>query len=139
MTDFDFCSEKIRRLVPRQAANRTVGSQVSDTLGRVAGHRCQISALTENVETHFGLVGGIVKLILCITREDDANRLIERLVEQEFRATRIPTSGGFLKRGNSTVVIGVEDYAVEAILELARDVATHANIFVLDVARYERL
>lgn len=80
-----------------------------------------------------------MKLILCIAREEDANRLIERLVEQEFRATRIPTSGGFLKRGNSTVVVGVEDYHVDSILELARDSATHANIFVLDVARYERL
>lgn len=80
-----------------------------------------------------------MKLILCIAREDDANRLIERLVEQEYRATRIPTSGGFLKRGNSTVVVGVEDYHVDSILELARDSTTHANIFVLDVARYERL
>ncbi|HEX5414337.1 MAG TPA: cyclic-di-AMP receptor [Chloroflexota bacterium] len=80
-----------------------------------------------------------MKLILCITREGDANRLIERLIEQEFRATRIPTSGGFLKRGNSTVVVGVEDYHVDAVLQVARDTAAHANVFVLDVARYERL
>ena len=80
-----------------------------------------------------------MKLILCITREDDANRLIDRLVDQEYRATRIPTSGGFLKRGNSTVVIGVEDHLVESVLSMTRETATHANVFVLDVARHERL
>lgn len=80
-----------------------------------------------------------MKLILCILREEDANRLIDRLVDAEFRATRIPTSGGFLKRGNSTIVVGVEDHLVESVLTLTRDTATHANVYVLDVARHERL
>lgn len=80
-----------------------------------------------------------MKLILSISRDDEASRLIDRLVDREFRATRIPTSGGFLKRGNSTVVIGVEDHRVDGVLALIREELTHANVFVLDVGRYEKL
>ncbi len=80
-----------------------------------------------------------MKLILSITRDEDANQLIEALIEREFRATRIKTAGGFLKKGNATVVVGVEDERVSDVLGLIRQSTEHANVFVLNVARYERL
>ena len=80
-----------------------------------------------------------MKLILSITRDEDATHLIEALVEHEFRATRINTAGGFLKRGNSTVVVGVEDERVDDVVGLIRQSTQHANVFVMNVARYERL
>jgi uncharacterized protein YaaQ len=80
-----------------------------------------------------------MKLVLSVTRDEDATHLIEALVDHEFRATRINTAGGFLKRGNSTVVVGVEDERVDAVVSLIRQSTEHANVFVLNVARYERL
>ncbi len=80
-----------------------------------------------------------MKLILSITRDEDATHLIEALIENEFRATRINTAGGFLKRGNSTVVVGVEDERVDDVVGLIRQSTEHANVFVMNVARYERL
>ena len=80
-----------------------------------------------------------MKLVLSITRDEDATRLIDALVDHEYRATRINTAGGFLKKGNSTVVVGVEDEHVDDILGLIRQTTEHANIFVLNVKRFERL
>jgi uncharacterized protein YaaQ len=80
-----------------------------------------------------------VKLIVSITRDDDASHLIEALVESDFRATRINTAGGFLKRKNSTVVVGVDDERVDEVLSLIRESTEHANVFVLNVNRFERL
>jgi len=84
-------------------------------------------------------VNGALKLILATTRSEDANPLIDSLMEHEFRATRINSAGGFLKKGNCTVVIGVDAEYVDDVLRLIRGSTTHANVFVLDVARYERL
>jgi uncharacterized protein YaaQ len=84
-------------------------------------------------------VENLVKLVLSITRDEDATRLIDALVDHEYRATRINTAGGFLKRGNSTVFVGVEDEHVDDVLGLIRQTTEHANVFVLNVRRFERL
>lgn len=80
-----------------------------------------------------------MKLVMSITRDEDATHLIESLIDHDYRSTRINTAGGFLKRGNSTVVVGVEDERVDELLRLIREATEHANVFVLNVARYERL
>lgn len=76
---------------------------------------------------------------MSIGRDDDATRLVDLLVEHEFRVTRINSAGGFLKKGNATVVVGVDDEQVEEVIGLIREVVEHVNVFVLNVARYEKL
>lgn len=61
-----------------------------------------------------------MKLIVAVVRDQDANRLIDALVTREYRATRINTAGGFLKRGNATVLIGVADDQVDDVVDVAR-------------------
>jgi uncharacterized protein YaaQ len=80
-----------------------------------------------------------VKLIVSISPDQAANHLIDALMAHDFRATRINSSGGFLKRGNATVVIGVEDEKVDEVVRLVQQSIQHANVFILNVARYERL
>lgn len=80
-----------------------------------------------------------MKLILATTRPEDANRLIDSLMAHEFRATRMSGTGGFLKKGNCVVVIGVEDEHLDTVLRLIRESTAHATVFVLNVVRYERL
>lgn len=76
---------------------------------------------------------------MSIGRDDEATRLVDLLVEHEFRVTRINSAGGFLKKGNATIVVGVEDEQVEQVIGLIQTAAEHVNVFVLNVVRYEKL
>ena len=57
-----------------------------------------------------------MKLVTAIVHNEDAAALVDALLEREFRATRLHSSGGFLKQGNATILVGVEDDQVEAVL-----------------------
>ncbi|HJT64600.1 MAG TPA: cyclic-di-AMP receptor [Candidatus Limnocylindria bacterium] len=59
-----------------------------------------------------------MKLVAAIVHSEDAGALVEALLEKEYRATRLNSSGGFLKQGNATILIGVEDDQVDAVFEL---------------------
>jgi len=59
-----------------------------------------------------------MKLVTAIVHTDDAASLVDALLEREYRATRVNSSGGFLKQGNATILVGVEDDQVDAVLEL---------------------
>ncbi len=59
-----------------------------------------------------------MKLVAAIVHAEDAGALVDALLEKEYRATRLNSSGGFLKQGNATILIGVEDDQVDAVLAL---------------------
>ena len=59
-----------------------------------------------------------MKLVTAIVHNEDAANLVDALLEREYRATRLQSSGGFLKQGNATILVGVEDDEVNAVLEL---------------------
>jgi uncharacterized protein YaaQ len=59
-----------------------------------------------------------MKLVTAVVHNEDAGTLVDALLEREFRATRLHSSGGFLKQGNATILVGVEDDQVDAVLEL---------------------
>lgn len=58
-----------------------------------------------------------MKLLMAIVRDDCAANLVAGLNEQGFSVTRISTTGGFWRRGNVTLLIGVEDERVDDALE----------------------
>jgi len=61
-----------------------------------------------------------MKLILAVVHSDDADPLLNALMEKGHRATRINTAGGFLREGNATVLIGVEDHQVDDTIAVIR-------------------
>ncbi len=63
-----------------------------------------------------------MKLVLVITQEQDADRLIDALTEAEVQATMLASTGGFLRAGNATILTGVDDGQVETVLEVVRRV-----------------
>lgn len=63
----------------------------------------------------------VVKLVVAIVNPEDAGALVDGLLEREFRATRLHSSGGFLKQSNATVLLGVEDDAIDEVLEIIRE------------------
>lgn len=108
-----------------------------------------------------------MKLIVAIVQAYDTDPLLKNVTGAGFRVTRILSTGGFLRAGNSTVLIGVEDDRVRECLELIRsssrsrvevvpddleaelfeltgaDVHTvavgGAVVFILPIARFERI
>ena len=61
-----------------------------------------------------------MKLILAVVEDDDAMVLMDSLVENNFSATKLASTGGFLLRGNTTLLIGVEDRQVDEVLAIIR-------------------
>jgi uncharacterized protein YaaQ len=59
-----------------------------------------------------------MKLVTAIVHNEDAATLVDALLEKEYRATRFNSSGGFLKQGNATILVGVEDDQVDEVLAL---------------------
>lgn len=108
-----------------------------------------------------------MKLVLAIVRNEDANRTMTALNEEGFGVTRLATTGGFLRAGNTTLLIGAEEEKIDSIIEIFRDkckkhkqvittpVSTGlgdslppypievevggATIFVVNVERFERI
>lgn len=109
-----------------------------------------------------------MKLVVSIVHNEDAGALVDALLQQEYRATRLHSSGGFLKQSNATVILGVDDDRVEDVLAIIRETCTArtqivnpmppimepgeffmpyplevevggATVFVLPVERFERL
>ncbi len=74
-----------------------------------------------------------MKLLIVVVNPRDARRLREALVASDFRFTEISSTGGFLREGNVTLLVGVEAGQVEAVLGLIRD-HCHAREEVINVA-----
>ena len=50
-----------------------------------------------------------MKLIIAIVQDEDASRLISSLMNDGFGVTKLATTGGFLRSGNTTLLLGVDD------------------------------
>lgn len=61
-----------------------------------------------------------MKMIIAIINDDDVARVLTELSNQGFGATRLSTSGGFLRSGNSTLLIGVEEEKIETVFDIFR-------------------
>lgn len=63
-----------------------------------------------------------MKLIISIVQDDDAGELLSVLTEAGFRVTKLATTGGFLKSGNTTLMIGVEEENVDSVISQIEEV-----------------
>lgn len=66
------------------------------------------------------------KLVVMIVSDNDADRLMNKLVEEGLPVTKIGSSGGFLRRGNATILSGVADAQVDHVVALV-DELCHAR------------
>lgn len=62
-----------------------------------------------------------MKMIFAIVSDEDGNVLSDSLNQEGFGATKLCSSGGFLKSGNTTFIIGTDDQRVDRALEIIRD------------------
>jgi len=68
-----------------------------------------------------------MKLILSIVHCDDANGLMTALQQKGYQSTKISTTGGFLREGNATILIGVDEEQVEDVLDTIKE-SCHTRI-----------
>ena len=84
-----------------------------------------------------------MKLIIAILRDSDADNVTQSLTAGEFRVTRISSTGGFLRRGVVTLLVGLEEARVDDAIQVMRDNTTPTEgeesggtIFVLPVENF---
>lgn len=108
-----------------------------------------------------------MKLILAIVNDEDGNKVITELSKNGYSVTKLATTGGFLKAGNITMIIGTDDDKVQNVIDIIRSKSQRrtqitaspmpmsaaasftpypievqiggATIFVLDVDRFEKV
>lgn len=61
-----------------------------------------------------------MKLLTAIVQGDDAPILLDVLTKRGYRATRINTAGGFLKKSNATLLLGIDEEQIDEVLETIR-------------------
>ena len=109
-----------------------------------------------------------MKLIIAIVQDEDAGRLVSNLMNAGFGVTKLAPTGGFLRAGNTTLMIGVDDdkldpalAVVEKICKSRKQIATSpspvagttgvyvpypievmvggATVFVLNVEKFQKM
>ena len=87
-----------------------------------------------------------MKLMIIIVRDVDGETVVQALVENGYRVTRMASTGGFLRRGNVTLLTGVEDSKIQNVFDLLRKACCppeesqhQATIFVVDMPYFEQI
>jgi uncharacterized protein YaaQ len=88
-----------------------------------------------------------MKLMFVVVNYNDADAVVQALVDNNFRVTRVASTGGFMRRGNVTLMIGVEEMMVQVVIDLLHQVCFRppedsqhrATIFVVDMPVFEQI
>ncbi|WP_394922641.1 cyclic-di-AMP receptor [uncultured Robinsoniella sp.] len=62
-----------------------------------------------------------MKMIFAIVHDEDGGFVIDKLNKSNFMVTKLATTGGFLRRGNTTLLIGTEDDKVEQVIDIIKE------------------
>ncbi len=89
----------------------------------------------------------MMKLLIAIVHHADGEEILRALMDAQFRATRVASSGGFLRRGNATLLMALPAEQVPSATQLIREHSAppvdpglkRVTVFVLNVERCEEL
>ena len=62
-----------------------------------------------------------MKMIIIIVQDNDADTLTQAFTAGNFRVTRVASTGGFMRSGVVTMLLGVEDQQVDAVIKVVHD------------------
>ena len=63
-----------------------------------------------------------MKLIIAIVQDEDSSKLLSKLMQKGFGVTKLATTGGFLKAGNTTLLLGVEEDRIQEAVHIIETV-----------------
>lgn len=62
-----------------------------------------------------------MKLILAIINDEDSFAVMDKINENGFQVTKLASTGGFLKAGNTSIICGVEATKVDLVFDIIRE------------------
>lgn len=62
-----------------------------------------------------------MKLIIAIVQDADVIFLMDALTEKKYRVTKLATTGGFLREGNTTFLLGIDDDKLDDVIKIIED------------------
>lgn len=85
-----------------------------------------------------------MKMIVCIVQDSDKDEVLTALSQANYQATLLPSTGAYFRRGNATLMIGVEDEQVDSAIQVVRDTlgspnqtgVKRATVFVMNVDQF---
>lgn len=94
-----------------------------------------------------------MKLIIAIIQDEYINKVVKALMLEKIRATKLSSTGGFLKSGNTTLLIGVEEAQVDEVVQLIKGqckakkvkegekevTVGGANLFIMDINKHVKI
>ena len=78
-----------------------------------------------------------MKLILAIVSNDDSSNVVSALTKENYSVTRLATTGGFLKAGNTTIIVGTDDEKVDHVIEVIGNESRRRTEIVPSTASYD--
>lgn len=72
-----------------------------------------------------------MKLVIAIVQDTEADNVLQKLLENDFSATKLASTGGFLRRGSTTILTGVEDDQVDTVKMLIQSICERRKIQLL--------
>ena len=88
-----------------------------------------------------------MKMVMAILEDSDSKQVMKSIHQAKFPLTLIDTTGGFLRRGNSTIIAGVPDEQVDVFIDLINQACSpcvnpfkkRATLMVFDVEHFEQI
>ena len=90
-----------------------------------------------------------MKMIIVIVKDNESDALTRALTSADYRVTTIASTGGFLRSGVVTLLIGVDESRLDSAIALVRETLVssgpgeskekRATLFVVPVARFEQI
>ena len=84
-----------------------------------------------------------MKMMTIIIQDKDSDKVLEALVGMDFTVTRMASTGGFLRKGNVTLLLGLESKQVDTVISILKNRCTAhepnrhaATVFVMDMPEY---
>ena len=74
-----------------------------------------------------------MKLMFIIVRQDNENDVINSLIKNNFQITKLATSGGFLKKGNTTLMSCINDDDVDNAIEIIKSECGERKTLTMDM------
>jgi uncharacterized protein YaaQ len=88
-----------------------------------------------------------MKMIICILQDSDKDNVTKALNDEGYQVTVMPSTGGYFRRGNSTLMIGTDDDRVDQAIKIVKQNCKlpeepglkRATVFVLNVDKHEKI
>lgn len=78
-----------------------------------------------------------MKLILAIMSNDDSPTVSSKLNKAGYQVTKLATTGGFLRAGNTTLICGCDDDKVDTAIDIIEKYSSKRTEIVPNTAGYD--